>query len=315
MLLEKIEKNVFNLIKKYKIFNKNDKILIAVSGGKDSMVLLHIMSKLSKLLNYHLGVVHFNHKLRNISDEEQIFVEKISNDYKIPFFSKKEYIKEKSKIYKMSLEETARLRRYKFFNEILNENQFNKIATAHHSNDIVENIIYRLTRGTGIYGLGGMLPIDNYYAKPMLKLNLQDIINYVTINNIKYMDDESNFELDFDRNRIRHNISPELKILNENYTNNFFKFTEISWKYRNTCEIFFEKRSLIKNNKYYFQLNGDIFDGEIIRLFFIKNNRYPPNMIETEKIINMKIKGKRQIKGIEIIKISKDLLEAVCLRR
>jgi len=207
-----------------------------------------------------------------------------------------------------NVENSARKMRYEFFLKTLRENDFNKIATAHHMNDLVETILYRLSRGTGIYGIAGLLPVNEMLTRPMLTVTLKELINYVTINNVKYKTDKTNFDVKYSRNRIRKNILPELNKVNENFENNFFKFAKIAWDYRKQVENEYIKRVHKKENKYYFDIKEDIFDEEILRLFFLKNQFYPPNYEETKKLIKMKSKKYKQFKKIIISKNKNTLI-------
>ncbi len=293
MTLNKIEKKIFYFIKTYHIFKKYDKILIGVSGGKDSVVLLNSLIKISKLNNYEIFAAHFNHKYRKNSDIDELFVKKLCAENNIPLFIKSADVKKISLDRKESFEECARKLRYEFFFDILKENNLNKIATAHNLSDLVETIIFRISRGSGIYGSCGMEPVNDLLTKPMLTVTLKEAYEYVTINNIEYVEDETNDSLKYTRNRIRHKILPELSEINEKFENNYLKFAQNIWKYRHHCETLFYERTKKVNDSLVIELKNDFFDSEILRLFFLKNSYYPPNMEETEKIIRMRNSGTR----------------------
>jgi tRNA(Ile)-lysidine synthase len=261
------------------------------------MSLLKVMHRISKIMNLEIGVAHFNHKLRKESEEEKIFVEKETKKLKIKYH----YSEANEENYK-NIELSARNMRYDFLFDVAKKNNYNKIATAHHMNDLVETIIYRLSRGTGIYGVSGLLPVNEMLTRPMLTVTLKELINYVTINNVKYKIDKSNFENNYSRNRIRNKILPELNLINDNFENNFFKFAKIAWEYRKQIEVEYKKRVHQKENKYYFDIKNDIFDEEILRLFFLKCNHYPPNYEETKKLIKMRSKKSKKFKNIKIEK-------------
>lgn len=302
-MLNTFEKKIYKFIKNYNIYKNYDKILIAVSGGKDSMCLLNVMTKISKIMNFELGVAHFNHKLRNESENEKELVRRETEKLNLKFH----YGEADTNKYK-NIENSARKMRYEFLFRILKEKKYNKIATAHHMDDLVETIIYRLSRGTGIYGIAGLLPVNETLTRPMLTVTLKELINYVTINNVKYKTDQTNYDIKYSRNRIRINVLPELKIINENYENNFYKFSKIAWDYRKQVEYEYENRVHEKENKYYFNIKNDLFDEEILRIIFLKNNMYPPNYEETKKMINMKSKRSKKFKKLNIIKNKKTLI-------
>ncbi|MGM0640596.1 MAG: tRNA lysidine(34) synthetase TilS [Thermotogota bacterium] len=302
-MLNEFEKKIYKFIKNYNIYQKYDKILIAVSGGKDSMCLLNVMKKISTIMKLKIAVVHFNHKLRVESEEEKFFVEQETKKLDLEFY----YSEADVKKYK-NIENSARKMRYDFFLKVFRENNFNKIATAHHMDDLVETILYRLSRGTGLYGIAGLLPVNEMLTRPMLTVTLKELINYVTINNVKYKTDKTNFDVKYSRNRIRNNILPELKKVNENFEKNIFRFAKIAWGYRKQVEREYKNRVHEKENVYYFDIKEDVFDEEILRLFFLKNKFYPPNYEETKKLIKMKSKKSKKFKNILVSKNKNTLI-------
>ncbi|WP_232521153.1 tRNA lysidine(34) synthetase TilS [Tepiditoga spiralis] len=311
MKLNKIEKKVFNFIKTYKIFKKYDKILIAVSGGKDSMMLLHLLNKIAPLMELTLSVAHFNHKIRRESDYEEEFVKKECEILGIKFYSNSGDVIGYSNKNKIGIEEAARKLRYDFLFNTLNDISYNKIATAHQGGDLLETVIYRITRGSGIYGIGGLTPVNEKLTRPMLIVTLKDVLKYVTINNVKYVNDPSNLSVEYARNRIRHNVISELYKINSNVEENVLRLVETVWEYRNTVDIEFKKRVKFKENTYIFKLYEDIFDAEVLRKIFLINGTYPPNMEETKKILRMKSSGERFITPLKIVKKKDELFVRV----
>ncbi|NUU95262.1 tRNA(Ile)-lysidine synthase [Marinitoga sp. 1135] len=304
----KIEFKVLKFIRKYNMYSPGDRVLLGVSGGRDSMVMLDIMDKLKDILKIEIGVAHFNHSLRKEADSEEDFVKSEVLKRKITFYSKKEDVKNYAKTHKIGIEEAARTLRYNYFREILKKEKYNKIAIAHYSRDLSETVVYRLIKGTGIYGIGGLLPINENVTRPILILNFENLEKYVTINNVNYVIDQSNFDTKYTRNKIRHKILPYFKEINEEYENAIFRFAEITWEYRNFVENIFNSRVEIKENIYILSLENDFIDNEILRFIFLKLNKLPPSKEETEKLLKMKSKGKRKINGLIIIK-NKDKLE------
>jgi len=308
VILQDFEKKIFKFVRDYKIFNKYDKILLGVSGGKDSMSLLHVMTKLSKIMGFEISVAHVNHGMRQEAGNDEAFVGQTCEKLKVPFFSKKVDVFNYSKANKVGVEVAGRNLRYEFFYETLRRLKYNKIATAHHMDDLSETMIYRILRGTGIYGLGSLIPIEEEIAKPMLCVDLEEIKNYVTINNIKYVEDKYNYSLDYDRNKIRYEITPLFSNINTRYKESFFRLAKIIWAYREEVKRKFEERSETSKDSLKLKLENDFFDTEIIRIAFLKFGKYPPNMEETEKIVKMRNGGKRKINGLNITKKSDSLL-------
>ncbi|WP_129409889.1 tRNA lysidine(34) synthetase TilS [Marinitoga lauensis] len=303
----KLEYEVLRFIRKYNMYEEGDRVLLGVSGGRDSMVMMDILFKLKDNLSISLGVAHFNHSLRDTADEEEKFVEKECRKRSIPFYSKKMDVKTYAITNKLGIEEAARKLRYEFFNEILEAKKYNKIAIAHYSRDLSETVIYRLTKGTGIFGIAGILPIYKNVTRPILSLNFENLEKYVTINNVKYVIDESNYDTKYARNKIRHEILPKLCEINEKYEDAIFRFAEISWEYRAFLNSIYEERVWVEDNVYKFMLKSDYLDKEILRMIFLNLNELPPSKKEVEKILCMKSKGKRKINNI-LLKKEKNML-------
>ena len=177
--------NLFkNFIKKKNLFSKKSNILIAISGGVDSMVLANFFYE-SKI---NFTIAHCNFKLRGYdSDKDEYLVKKISEKYKVNFYKKNFNINKYSKLNKISIQMAARELRYKWFNDILLKKKFNKIATAHHLNDRIETILFNITKGTGISGLHGVLLKNKKIIRPILFLKKNQIILYAKKKNFNGM--------------------------------------------------------------------------------------------------------------------------------
>lgn len=213
------------MIEKFKInlntnfpFLKNKKLFLAISGGIDSMVLLHLFQQ----LHYQFAILHCNFQLRNAeSDADLEFVQAYADKFDIPWsfghFQTKGYAKSK----KISIQMAARELRYEWFEEQLIEKQFDFVLTAHHADDVLETFIINLSRGSGLDGLTGIPEINDKIIRPMLPFSRQEIENYAKINNLKWREDSSNNSEKYLRNNIRHNIAPLLKELNPNFLSSF----------------------------------------------------------------------------------------------
>lgn len=298
----KLEFEVLKFIRKYNMYEEGDRVLLGVSGGRDSMVMLDILHKLKENLNISIGVAHFNHSLRETADQEEDFVNKECRKRSIPFYSKKVDVKKYAEENKMGIEEAARKLRYAFFNEILDNKMYDKIAIAHYSKDLTETVVYRLIKGTGILGIGGIMPIYKNVTRPILSLNFENLEKYVTINNVKYVVDESNYDTKYARNKIRHEILPKFAEINEKYEDAVFRFSEITWQYREYINNKYNERVVFKDNKYILKIENDFFDSEILRMVFLEFGEFPPSKEEVLKILTMKSKGKRKINNLSITK-------------
>ena len=162
-----VKEKVLETIKKYNLISKNDKIVVAVSGGPDSMCLLHILLTLRKEYNLELNVAHVNHMIRENAILDEEYVKDFCKNNNIQCFVKKADVLQVSKENKIGTEEAGRKVRYEFFNEVLKKTSSNKIAIAHNKNDKVETILLNLIRGTGTYGLIGIEPKNGVYIRPL----------------------------------------------------------------------------------------------------------------------------------------------------
>ena len=188
-----------------------DRILLAVSGGIDSMVMAHLFLN----SGYETGIAHCNFSLRGSeSDKDEELVRKYAADNNIPFYTIRFDTKAFAKSNGISIEMAARDLRFKWFEEIRQENNYNSVAIAHNMNDNIETLLINLTRGTGLTGLSGMRPSHDGIIRPLLFATRQDIYNYHNEHHIIFREDQSNAETVFTRNKIRHQVIPVLKEIN-----------------------------------------------------------------------------------------------------
>ena len=207
------------------IINENDVVLIAISGGRDSMCLLDVMATLSEMYGFDIVLCHINHNIRNDeSKRDEDFVVNYSKELSLYCITKDVYAIEYSKNKGLSLEEAARVLRYQALEDIRNEliNNDNYalkknyyIATAHHKNDQAETIIHNIIRGSGLYGLKGMTKINGHYIKPLLDVDRKDIEQYIKDLSLPYVNDSTNADITFTRNFIRNNIITDFLKIND----------------------------------------------------------------------------------------------------
>jgi tRNA(Ile)-lysidine synthase len=203
-----------NYIEENKLINQSDRILLAVSGGIDSMVMSHLFLTTKA----DIGIAHCNFNLRGIeSDEDEAFVKLFAHSANIPFFCESfdtsGFAEEKG----ISIQMAARELRYRWFEEIRIKNNFTYISVAHNLNDNVETFLINLTRGTGIAGLTGMKPRYNHLIRPLLFASRNAIKEYSKQNNIDFREDKSNAEIKYTRNKIRHTIIPLFREINPSF--------------------------------------------------------------------------------------------------
>lgn len=246
----KLLKKIYNFIDSEKLIKKNDKILVAVSGGKDSVFLLNALIQLKdKLFIKKIGVIHINHNLRNgDSDEDELFVETLAEKMNLDYFSESPDIKQMAVEEKMSLEAAGRRERYKYFKEYAEQNNYDKIATAHTKNDQVETLLMRIFKGTGLKGFRGIPKIRGKIIRPILNISTEEILDYVKKHEIEYREDYTNVMNTYDRNKIRNEIIPLVEEINPNFSDSILTFKSIIEDARNYIQDSVKK---IVDNHFY----------------------------------------------------------------
>ncbi|AFL97680.1 tRNA lysidine(34) synthetase TilS [Ornithobacterium rhinotracheale] len=186
----------------------NKKILVATSGGADSMVLLHLLHS----HDIKVAAAHMNFNLRpKDCDKDQALVKSFCKEYGIDFFTKSVDTKSFKKENKLSTQMAARELRYAWFRKIIEKQHFDCLATAHHLDDNIETLIINLLRGSGIEGVAGMEIFNNGIWRPLLKTTKKQILEYAIAHNIPWREDKSNAENDYLRNHLRNVVLPELE--------------------------------------------------------------------------------------------------------
>ena len=203
-------------------FLKEKKLLIAISGGVDSVVLTHLLHQ----LNFTISLAHCNFQLRDEeSNLDELSVKELAKNLNIPFFSVLFETSKYAEEHKLSTQIAARNLRYNWFDELIKENNFDYILTGHHADDNLETFIINLTRGTGLDGLTGIPAVNGKIVRPLLIFSREQIETYATDNNIQWREDASNSEIKYIRNKIRHQIVPILKELNPSLLKTHHKTT------------------------------------------------------------------------------------------
>jgi tRNA(Ile)-lysidine synthase len=205
-------RTVEQVITAHAMFKSNEKVLVGVSGGSDSVALLHVLLELTPRYAFTLGIAHLNHGLRGReANADAEFVSSLARKYALPFYTEKRNTRQYQTRYKLSLEEAARQIRYAFFIEVAKKYGFDKIALGHQANDNAENVLMYLLRGSGTRGLSGIPPIrEGKIVRPLLGITKSQIENYLAAAGLASVTDRSNAELQFTRNRLRHQLLPVL---------------------------------------------------------------------------------------------------------
>ena len=197
-----------SFIKDNDLCTPSDKVLIAVSGGVDSMVLLEILVE----LEYDVSIAHCNFSLRGReSNKDEELVRNVSKEKEVKAYFKKFNTTEYVHANKLSIQEAARELRYEWFQELVTEFSFDKIAVAHHLDDSIETVLINLKRNTGPKGLRGILAKRDNIIRPLIDSAKEDILKYAEENKIRFRDDASNIDTKYLRNKIRHEVIPALK--------------------------------------------------------------------------------------------------------
>lgn len=205
------------LCAEYGMLPKGKTVLCALSGGMDSMALLHVLCKLREVLEFSLCAAHYNHKLRGEESERDAdFVASYCKAQKIPLILGEGDVEREAKNQGRGLEETARSMRYAFLEDAAHSAEAVRIATAHHADDNVETLLLHLVRGTGLRGLTGIPPVRGNIVRPLLTTSRREIADYVQRNGLPFVEDSSNRDKSFARNRLRHEVLPILQDMNPN---------------------------------------------------------------------------------------------------
>lgn len=205
-------------------FLKDKKLLIAISGGLDSVVLTHLFVTLSEV---EISLAHCNFQLRGKeSDLDEEFVKNLSQKTSNQIFTIKFNTEEFAKTNKLSTQIAARELRYNWFQELIKEHQFDYILTAHHTDDNIETFLINLTRGSGLDGFTGIPKMNGNIVRPLLPFSRAEIQKYAKKNNINWREDDSNASTKYTRNKIRHQVIPILKEINPSLLETFAKTSE-----------------------------------------------------------------------------------------
>ncbi|MFZ4526426.1 MAG: tRNA lysidine(34) synthetase TilS [Chlorobium sp.] len=204
-----LEKKFLKQIRIRRLVDHSDRVLVAVSGGPDSMAMLSLFCAVRPLLHCELALAHCNFQLRGAeSDADECFVRNHSLVLGLDCFVERFDTLRFAAEWRKSVEETARILRYTFFEQVMQEREFTRVATGHHVNDNVETILFNLFRGVSLPGLRGIRARNGKIIRPMLLLHKAEIAEYLLEKGIASCTDASNVANDYDRNFIRNRVIP-----------------------------------------------------------------------------------------------------------
>lgn len=208
-------------IEEHHMLEQQDKVIVGISGGADSVCLLFMLTKLrdewkeSGEGTLEITAVHVHHGLRGESaDADEQYVRKICREWNVPLVVYHKKVKELAKAWNMSEEEAGRKARREAFLEVRNQCSDPKIALAHHRNDNAETVLFHLCRGTDVRGIGGIAPVSGFWIRPLLNIGRREIESYLEKMGISYCTDETNEENVYARNKLRNQIIPQLEEIN-----------------------------------------------------------------------------------------------------
>ena len=203
---------------KYGMLPHGGTVLAAVSGGADSVCLLHALHRLSAEMGFTLRAVHFNHQIRGgEADRDQIFVQKLCEELGIECHVGTENVPRYAREHGLGLEDAGRRLRYEFFDRVSENYAVCRIATAHNADDNCETVVMNMTRGAGLRGMCGIPPVRGKIVRPLLTVSRAEIEGYLAENALEHVEDSTNAHDDYTRNRVRHQVIPVLKEMNPHF--------------------------------------------------------------------------------------------------
>lgn len=221
-----IQKTLLRTIQQYKLLSANQSLILGVSGGVDSLAMMHLFAQIRSIVPINLHVATYNHGIRGKSGEDDVaFVCAMAEKWHIPYTAGQGDVPHLAQVQNLGIEAAARQARYDFFAQVANEIGTDRVAVAHHADDQAETILMHLIRGSGLQGLTGMQMIAPmpYHPlitliRPLLQLSRSQLENYCRENELQAQEDETNQNTDYLRNHIRHVIVPHLQAINPNVT-------------------------------------------------------------------------------------------------
>ena len=204
---------IVNTIEGFGMLEHKDRVLVAVSGGPDSVALLLCLLAVKQIYALEMGIAHLNHQLRGTeSDRDETFARKLAVQFNLVFYGQQTNVRAYARDRGLSLEEAGREVRYSFFEQVARAHGYTKIATGHNQDDNVELVLMNLLRGAGPKGLSGIPPVrENCFIRPLIQVSKNQILDFLKARDQDYMTDSSNTDMRYLRNRLRFQLIPQLQ--------------------------------------------------------------------------------------------------------
>jgi len=213
-ILDPLEFKVLKFVQTQKLLSKGESVLVALSGGIDSVSLLHVLLQLREIYRLRVCAAHLNHMLRATADRDEAFVSDLCAKLKVELCVERIDVAKFCEENKLGIEEGARKLRYQFLDNAKRKLQCDVIALAHNLNDLVETMLHRIVRGTGPLGLVAMKPRFQDKIRPFIYIERSEIEEYAKRKNLSFVEDETNYDVRYTRNYIRHVVIPALRRIN-----------------------------------------------------------------------------------------------------
>ncbi len=208
---KRLVNKVISTIRRFNLLSGGERVVVAVSGGPDSVFLLHILLKIKALFRLELAVAHFNHGIRKEADEDEGFVRKLAEQHGLPFFPGRGNVPALAAQKNIGIEEAARIARYEFLEGVLRSWGGDRVALGHTRDDLVETILFNLFRGTGLSGAAGIPPRRGVFIRPIIEIAREKVMRWLNENGISYRVDLTNYDVGYSRNYLRHKVIPAIK--------------------------------------------------------------------------------------------------------
>jgi tRNA(Ile)-lysidine synthase len=223
--MDNMDVQIAATIEKYRLIKRGDSVLVALSGGPDSVALLHLLVRFKGKYRISLAAAHLNHGIRRNSADDREFCRRLCRQLKVRFHSKRVDVDARAKREKLSVEEAGRRARYEYFEQLAEKYGYGRIATGHNVDDSVETVIFNMARGAGLAGLAGIPAVRGRIIRPLIETGKSEIVSWLDANGIEYVIDRTNLSLKYARNRIRHRIMPQLGKINKSAAGNISRLS------------------------------------------------------------------------------------------